>query len=164
MLKQIHNPDESHGVIGGVDTHKDMHVAAVVTTTGDVLGTEAFSTTRAGYRAMLRWFRSHGAVLRVGVEQTGSFGAELTRHLALAGVPVLEVTYRGIQRVNKARLPDEVEIRLPRLGWTVTLDYRSWRALETVPDVFNLTPPRGATVKDLESALRNLSKDAHLPR
>ena len=37
MLKQIHNPDESYGVVGGVDTHKDMHVAAVVTTTGDVL-------------------------------------------------------------------------------------------------------------------------------
>jgi transposase len=30
--------------------------------------------------------------VRVGVEQSGSFGAGLTRHLALAGVPVLEVT------------------------------------------------------------------------
>ena len=84
--------DQRSNVVGGVDTHKDMHMAAVITTDGVVLGTEAFSTTRAGYRAMLHWMRSHGEVLRVGVEQTGSFGAGLSRHLALAGVPVLEVT------------------------------------------------------------------------
>lgn len=41
---------------------------------------------------MLRWFRSHGEVLRVGVEATGTYGAGITRHLALAGIPVLEVT------------------------------------------------------------------------
>ena len=57
-----------------------------------VLGTESFSTTRAGYRAMLRWFRSHGELLRVGVESTRTYGAGITRHLALSGVPVLEVT------------------------------------------------------------------------
>jgi transposase len=59
---------------------------------GAVLGNHSFSTTRAGYRAMLRWFRSHGEIIRVGVESTGTFGAGLTRHLALAGIPVLEVT------------------------------------------------------------------------
>ena len=59
---------------------------------GTVLGTELFSTTRAGYRAMLRWFRSHGELLRVGVESTGTYGAGITRHLALSGIPVLEVT------------------------------------------------------------------------
>jgi transposase len=79
-------------VIGGVDTHQDMHTAAIVNLDGAILGTESFSTTRAGYRAMLRWFRSHGELLRVGVEATGTYGAGLTRHLALAGVPVLEVT------------------------------------------------------------------------
>ena len=47
-------------IIGGVDTHQDLHTAAVVSHDGTVLGTESFSTTRAGYRAMLRWFRSHG--------------------------------------------------------------------------------------------------------
>ena len=43
---------------GGVDTHQDLHTAAVVSHDGTVLGTESFSTTRAGYRAMLG--RSHG--------------------------------------------------------------------------------------------------------
>ena len=83
---------DSTEIIGGVDTHQDLHTAAIVSLNGTVLGTESFSTTRAGYRAMLRWFRSHGELLRVGVESTGSYGAGITRHLALSGVPVLEVT------------------------------------------------------------------------
>ena len=72
-------------IIGGVDTHQDLHTAAVVSNDGTVLGAESFSTTRAGYRAMLRWFRSHGELLRVGVESTGTYGAGITRHLALSG-------------------------------------------------------------------------------
>ena len=79
-------------IIGGVDTHQDLHTAAIVDLEGAVLGAESFSTTRAGYRAMLRWFRSHGELLRVGVESTGTYGAGITRHLALSGIPVLEVT------------------------------------------------------------------------
>lgn len=79
-------------VIGGVDTHQDLHAAAVVNQDGTVLGSQSFSTTRAGYRAMLRWFCSYGELVRVGVESTGTYGAGITRHLALAGVPVLEVT------------------------------------------------------------------------
>ena len=72
-------------IIGGVDTHQDLHTAAIVDLEGAVLGAESFSTTRAGYRAMLRWFRSHGELLRVGVESTGTYGAGITRHLALSG-------------------------------------------------------------------------------
>jgi len=82
----------SSTVIGGVDTHQDLHTAAVVNIDGAVLGSQSFSTTRAGYRAMLHWFRSYGELARVGVEATGTYGAGITRHLALAGVPVLEVT------------------------------------------------------------------------
>lgn len=37
-------------VVGGVDTHKDLHVAAVVDQNNKVLGTQYFSTTRQGYR------------------------------------------------------------------------------------------------------------------
>lgn len=55
-------------VIGGVDTHKDLHVAAVVDHRDRGLGTESFPTTRHGYRLMLTWMRSFGDLQRVGIE------------------------------------------------------------------------------------------------
>jgi transposase len=79
-------------VIGGIDTHKDLHFAAVVNVVGDVLGERAFATTRQGYRSLIAWMRGFGRVEKVGVEQTGSYGAGIVRRLGLAGIPVLEVT------------------------------------------------------------------------
>ena len=61
-------------IFGGVDTHKDLHVAAVVDEQDRVLGTQSFASTRQGYRQMLAWMRSFGEVKRVGVESTGSYG------------------------------------------------------------------------------------------
>lgn len=90
------------GVVGGVDTHKDLHVAAAVDTTGRLLGTAAFPTTAAGYRALLGWLRGLGEVARVGVEGTGSYGAGLARHLAAAGVEVVEVD-RPDRRLRRRR-------------------------------------------------------------
>ncbi len=40
-------------VTGGVDTHKDLHVAAVVDDQGRVLDSEFFATTRQGYKQMV---------------------------------------------------------------------------------------------------------------
>ena len=79
-------------VVGGVDTHKEIHVTAIDDSSDVVLGTEMFATTRAGYRAMLKWMRSFGDVKRIGVECTGSYGAGLLRFLDNAGIEVLEVT------------------------------------------------------------------------
>jgi transposase len=79
-------------VTGGVDTHKDTHVAAALDDLGRVLGTEAFPTTTAGYRALLRWLSSHGQVISVGVEGTGAWGAGLARFLTATGIEVIEVT------------------------------------------------------------------------
>src|SRR3954451_7146259 len=78
-------------VFAGVDTHKELHVAAVIDASETVLGTHSFSTTRAGYRAMLAWIREFGEPARIGIEGTGSYGAGLTRHLATAGITILEV-------------------------------------------------------------------------
>lgn len=78
-------------VTGGVDTHQDLHVAAALDQLGQVLGTESFPTTVAGYRRLLAWLRRHGQLDKVGVEGTGSYGAALARHLADAGIEVIEV-------------------------------------------------------------------------
>ena len=78
-------------VFGGVDTHRDTHVAAVVDATGGVLGTAPFAADAAGYEQLGDWLGSHGSVARVGIEGTGSYGAGLTRHLVSIGVEVVEV-------------------------------------------------------------------------
>ena len=79
-------------VIGGGDTPKDLHGAAVVDNHDRLLGSQSFATTRHGYKQMLAWMRSFGPVRRVGVEATGTYGAGLLRYLQKAGVEVLEVT------------------------------------------------------------------------
>jgi transposase len=85
-------------VTAGVDTHLDVHVAAVLDDRGGLLGVESFATTPAGYRGLLGWLRGFGAVELVGVEGTGSYGAGLTRHLHREGVRVVEVDRPNRQR------------------------------------------------------------------
>lgn len=78
-------------VVGGVDTHKDLHVAAAVDEQGRVLGVSEWETTRSGYRGLLDWLLSFGSCVKVGVEGTGSYGAGLTRYLRSQDIQVLEV-------------------------------------------------------------------------
>jgi transposase len=78
-------------VVGGVDTHKHTHVAAVLDHIGRVLDVESFPVTRTGYRQLLAWLRSHGHLVAVGVEGCGSWGAGLARHLSAEDVVVVEV-------------------------------------------------------------------------
>ncbi|MFE5947944.1 IS110 family transposase [Streptomyces sp. NPDC056480] len=78
-------------VILGVDTHKDVHVAAVITTLGALLAQQEFPATAIGYRQLLTWARSFGVLRRAGFECTGSFGAALTRVLCQEGIDVVEI-------------------------------------------------------------------------
>ena len=96
-------------VTGGVDTHADTHVAAVVDQVGRVLGTESFPADADGYAGLLAWLRGHGVLAGVGVEGTGSYGAGLARYLAAAGVPVLEVPRPDRQRRRRHGKSDAVD-------------------------------------------------------
>ncbi|WMX69456.1 transposase [Streptomyces collinus] len=78
-------------VVLGVDTHGEVHVAAVLSPLGKVLGTESFPATAAGYRRLLVWAGKLGAVRRAGVEGTGTYGAGLSRYLLAQHVEVYEV-------------------------------------------------------------------------
>ncbi|WP_245675598.1 IS110 family transposase [Micromonospora halophytica] len=62
-------------MILGVDTHKDVHVAAVVSIHGVLLGSRSFPTTAEGYRTMLDWAAALGRVRQAGVEGTHSYGS-----------------------------------------------------------------------------------------
>ena len=78
-------------VTAGLDTHRDQHVVAALDERGAELGVRPFPATQAGHRALLAWLRGFGAVERVGVEGTGSYGAGLTRFLHADDVTVVEV-------------------------------------------------------------------------
>jgi len=83
--------EDRPAITGGVDTHADMHVAAALNPIGGLLGVREFPATAAGYAELLAWLRSFGTVALAGVEGTGSYGAGLARHLAAAGIRVVEV-------------------------------------------------------------------------
>jgi transposase len=82
---------ETRAVTGGVDTHAATHVAAALDGIGGLLGVQEFPASPAGYARLLDWLRGFGTVCLVGIEGTGSYGAGLTRHMAAAGVRVVEV-------------------------------------------------------------------------
>jgi transposase len=75
----------------GVDTHSDVHHAAVIDEVGRPLADAGFPTTPAGYRQLLAWAGEHGEATAFGVEGTGAYGAGLARYLRAAGQTVIEV-------------------------------------------------------------------------
>ncbi|HUJ05814.1 MAG TPA: transposase [Streptosporangiaceae bacterium] len=77
-------------VTGGVDTHADTHVAAALDGIGGLLGVAEFPASPAGYARLLGWLQDFGAVCLAGIEGTGSYGAGLARHVAAAGIRVVE--------------------------------------------------------------------------
>jgi hypothetical protein len=49
-------------VVGGVDTHKDVHAVAALSVTGQLLGTALSPTTLAGHCQLLTWLTGYGAL------------------------------------------------------------------------------------------------------
>ncbi|MFC8492935.1 transposase [Streptomyces sp. NPDC057235] len=88
-------------VIGGIDTHTDVHQAAVIDSVGRHLDTQPFETNLAGYEQLLAWLRAQGEVIAVGMEGTGAYGAELARFLTANGITVVEVD-RPDRRARRA--------------------------------------------------------------
>ncbi|HJY04506.1 MAG TPA: transposase, partial [Streptosporangiaceae bacterium] len=82
---------ETRAVIGGVDTHADMHVAAALDPIGGLLGVQELPVSPVGYACLLGWLGGFGTVCLVGIEGTGSYGAGLARHVSAAGIRVVEV-------------------------------------------------------------------------
>lgn len=83
--------NQQRRVIGGVDTHKHTHHAAVIDSNGQLLADREFSTDTKGNARLLAWLRQHGELVAVGIEGTGFYGAALARQLSDAGVQVIEV-------------------------------------------------------------------------
>jgi transposase len=110
MAMTIVEPERA--VTGGVDTHLDLNVAAALDAIGGLLGVQEFPTTLVGNGKLLAWLQGFGAVTRVGIEGTGSYGVGLARFLRSSGVEVVEVDRPNRQvrrRQGKSDPVDAVE-------------------------------------------------------
>jgi len=96
-------------VVAGVDTHKDVHVAAALDELGRLLSAASFPTNPAGYRRLSNWLSSFGRLAAVGVEGTGCWGAGLARHLTAAGIEVVEVNRPNRQRRRRLGKSDAID-------------------------------------------------------
>jgi transposase len=139
---------EADAVIGGVDTHKHTHCAAVIDQHGRLLAHQQFPAIDAGYRALLSWMRTCGPLEAIGVESTGSFGATLTRALTAAGEQVIEVNRpnRIARRMDgKSDRLDAEQIARAVLGRTSTATTKSKSGLVEVIRTLRVT--RSSAVK-----------------
>jgi transposase len=117
--------EDTRVITGGVDTHADMHVAAALDPIGGLLGVREFPATAAGYAGLLDWLRSLGTIALVGVEGTGSYGAGLARHLAAAGVRVVEVDRPDRQdRARQGKSDPLLRREVARGEWLCRLEVR----------------------------------------
>lgn len=65
-------PARSGHVVIGIDTHRHIHVAAVMDTIGGILATLTIATDTAGFRQLLAWAQGFGKIISFGVEGSGS--------------------------------------------------------------------------------------------
>ena len=95
-------------VIIGVDTHKDVHAAAI-DAFGVPLGTKTIPASSKGYQALEAWAVSLGPIRAVGIEGTGSYGAGLSRFLRERGHVVFEVNRSNRQLRRQKGKSDTID-------------------------------------------------------
>jgi len=105
-------------------------------------------------RGMLRatFAAPEGSQLRAWLGEDGRVGAlELSRGQEL----LLVVDYGGHEDFDGTLLPTELELSIPVVGWSVSLDIKGWDALAEAPSVFSISAPPGATELDLIETLKS---------
>ena len=78
--------------------------------------------------------------------------------------PIMVVDIPDLMNVGRHRLPEEMSIALPGIGWSIELDVHTWDELGVIPEVFDLQPPPGAQETDLVETVKGLaeSQGVHL--
>ncbi|HFK1202678.1 TPA: transposase [Klebsiella aerogenes] len=114
MQNDVQSPET---VILGVDTHLDIHVGAVISQAGKLLGTRIIQTSQTGYQELLDLAEYFGVLKRAGIEGTGTYGAALTRFLIKNGLYIVEVNRpdRSKRRLEGKSDPLDAE------NWTIAL-------------------------------------------
>lgn len=147
-------------VFAGVDTHKASHQVAVIDERGRVLDQRRFGTDRAGCEEVRSWL-SQWAVAGVGIEQTGTYGAELTRVLSSSGLGVVEVDRPDVwtrARVGKSDPLDAVAAaQAVRTGRATTVPKDSSGVVASIARLHSI---RRSAVKARAAALTQIGAEA----
>ena len=100
-MEQIEQTRSGHVVIG-VDTHKHIHVAAVMDSVGGIIATKTIATDTGGFRQLVDWGSEFGQIIAFGIEGTGSDGGAFTSYVRRHGHKVIEVSRpdRRLRRLN----------------------------------------------------------------
>jgi hypothetical protein len=85
----------------------------------------------------------------IGLEVQGADGTELLRFQVIDDM-----------RMERARMPQEMELELPSMGWRLEIEVNAWDELGVIPDVFSLSPPPGAVELDLVQTLQQMAGDS----
>lgn len=96
-------------VVVGVDTHKHVRAAVVISALGIRLGTITIPTNPKGYRDLAAWACSFGTIRAFGVEGTGSYGAALARFLRGQEHAVIEVNRSDRQLRHQRGKSDPID-------------------------------------------------------
>ena len=77
MTSPIPTTQAARMLFGGIDTHKNIHVAALLDSDGGLVGSASFPTTVAGYRQLLGWMHSFGTVILATTQQDHQGGPHI---------------------------------------------------------------------------------------
>ena len=83
-------------VVIGVDTHKYIHVAAVMDSVGGILATMTIATDTGGFRQLVDWASTFGQIIAFGIEGTGSYGGALTSYVRRKGHKVNRLGFSAV--------------------------------------------------------------------
>lgn len=111
-------PSLAQRVFVGVDTHKDVHVAAAIDAQGRLLGYRSVATTERGCRELHEWALSLAPQVRYGVEGTGSYGAGLSRYLRAQASSVLEIRGPNRKLRRDRGKSDTIDAEAPRASFS----------------------------------------------
>ena len=151
------NLTRSGHVVIGVDTHKHVHVAAVMDSIGGILSSLTIATDNGGYQQLLGWATEFGQIIAFGIEGTGSYGAGLTSFIRRNGHRVVEVNRpdRRMRRlVGKSDTLDAENAARAVLAGFATAEPKT--ADGTVEMIRQLKVAHDTAVKDRSAAMITL--------
>lgn len=79
------------------------------------------------------------------------------------GEQLVLATYEPFELQGDSWMPTNLLLEVPSVELTINVRYKTWKVLETAPDVFNVVPPKGYTVVPMEAYVERMSQSPEVP-